>query len=74
MKTDNLKIFLRSKSQHLTRYVPKPNLNPKPRYDDIFMALCDRKVFFKFTVADQRKRKKKGRLNIEKRIFTDLEK
>jgi hypothetical protein len=23
------------------------------------MALCDRKVFFKFTVADQRKRKKK---------------
>ena len=35
------------------------------------LALCDRKVFFKFTVADQRK---KGRLNIEKRIFTDLEK
>ena len=38
------------------------------------LALCDRKVFFKFTVADQRKMKKKGRLNIEKRIFTDLEK
>ena len=74
MKTDNLKKFLRSKSQHLTQYVPKPNLYLKPRYEYIYMALCDRKVFFKFIVADQRKRKKKGRLNIEKRIFTDLEK
>ena len=52
----------------------KPNLYLKPRYEYIYMALCDRKVFFKFIVADQRKRKKKGRLNIEKRIFTDLEK
>ena len=51
----------------------KPNLYLKPRYEYIYMALCDRKVFFKFTVADQRKMKKKGRLNIEKRIFTDLE-
>ena len=50
---------MRSKSQNLTQYVPKPNLHRKPRYDDVYMALCNRKVFFKFTVADQRKRKKR---------------